>query len=1489
MAEALSRLGKRGAQSQAVMQRLLDNKNTRAFLMSEYFADAALHSDTTWAQRLVNQAKKFLGQAFGLDLDWENQRVLEAYSEYYARQRAEAAPSVAQRSERPKKGLRTDATPARVAAANREMLSRDADTYQSRTDQLNARGEDLVRSADEAAARGDWETAYRLKGEAYDLERGREYKRRIDPKTGRIQARTGSEGEAIRSHDLEDSLSWSQQTGQPVAVMITDQRGLKSLNDFAGQDAVDANLMPGMYAAYDTAFKQSLLAAGVPESAIDMHIYGGDEGSAVVRGATKAELVAAHEAGNAEIAKWAKTTKIKSAVDGKMYTVEQISRDRDTQQLALGLRQTAIDIPAKFAGNLTTKEYHDSMDGAMARVKLKEKADAKREGDRRGAERRFGDRRTEDDAVGDRPDAAAGGEAEGVRRPAAEVQRQAPVARPDGVDVQLSEVDRTSSEDALQHIAEMKKQYAGDPKIMARLRASEQKILQSLEQRAGRDVQEVAERPAVQAPEAAVEQAAEAEREPSPTVEIREVKGKKVPVKAAIREATGQVDTSDTVAITERKLNNILEKARARGSREGWVGRGKEVEGMQKELLAAAKEIPAEYRHAVMSAISHAVTPAQAVKALERIDLAKAAAEHKQAEREVAKLWKKLEKKFGADNKRYDAFRKMFPELRDAMRALVAGLDRSKMGAALEATALDAARMATLSEDARALMPERMRRAIERLGKTSIRDLDTADLKALRDVMQMTARAQEIEGTLLKSERAGSKEEASTAAVKSLEKGAVRGSLLERAMDKAFKGTRAFDPKVHLGRGMLRSALHALSRLDTMLTAAERGVDGFLRKFVMDDGIYKGEAEKIRLVDTLRRTVSDLQKKNGLSAGDIQSHFSRLPGKTRLAKLTLGGTVVEIDRGDLATLSMLFDQADVVQEILRSGLEVDTGRGRGRTRRILEGVTLNEMRAVQKAVAGDATLRGLKNMWRELSDQHLLPTLNKEHLRVNGYEIEALPSYFPTKRSKVGMAEAGGETAINMTGAQGLVDTINSWGPMHERTGGSTPLMLQSLPDVISEHIERVSSFAAYAGRLRDIKAVLRDKGVVSAMEASMGIGGASTVMSMVESLTAAEASSGWIGTMMSKAKNRATFATLLHPLTIAKQAASIFGAWTDIDMTNIVRGLAYKSQPDLAAHVERLASLEHSPMLWQRITGAYADADAAAYMAESSVADMFGISTPAMKAQAAAGDVFGVGDRWAIKSIVAGSYLQAQQELGKGVSQAKLDARAVEIAEAAVRGSQPTFNQSDRTYLMGVKGKPKLEIVRFFLGFRSYLAKGADHMIRSYYRGPEAFAKSVTGHMLMGQVAVSLMDMGWRGIRGDEPKEEGWMDWFLGTMARNLSFIPFAGDFVRVVQRRMRKIGPGQDPLVSNVLLDSLGDLAIGSADVMLAAVAWQKDEKYSRKVGSTPAEDKLMSGLKQIAESSRMVGIPSRLFFDLARMYEQRTEEESKEKPKKKGTKRR
>jgi hypothetical protein len=773
---------------------------------------------------------------------------------------------------------------------------------------------------------------------------------------------------------------------------------------------------------------------------------------------------------------------------------------------------------------------------------------------------------------------------------------------------------------------------------------------------------------------------------------------------------------------------------------------------------------------------------------------------------------------------------------------------------------------------------------LERLGKMNIYDMEPEDLEALTGSVKEIIHKNRMKNTLLGKQRSRN--------IRAVVQ-AVRNSMAE-AWGYGEKGKRVLREGAE-ARNFISKGLSMLTRLRTKFMALDRGEGGANQNFA-DETLTAAENQKITNVTQVQEYINKKMAEMDLDPETLAGMSDALRGKTEPVEITLGGKKAKITRGQKVALALLAKQESSRKVILSSGMKIDLQsegaikRGirkakaisdevlRGdRTRGELayeefNGITEEELNKIVSEVNSNKEEAAIMKLWRGLSDSVLLPMINESYLKINNRALEGLPEYFPQSRWSLEVKGGKDSTGAQLNTADYNGETLAAWSGLKERTGGSAKLQLQDVFDVIGEHVERAASYNAYAPALRDLNAIFGNSKVAKDMDRALGSGTNADIMKGINTIERKKTPSQLMKAL-SKAKNRASFAKLLHPTTSMMQAFSLHQALMDLGSKHLAIGIKNKNKSEVKD------VLEQSPWLKARVEGGYSDADVSSYMNEDSTSMLFGIkggkkdrlSDFAVKS-------WGMFDRGAIKSIIAGVYSEMKAKTP--------DATMEEIARRAefvVRNSQPTFSKTDQAMY-----KADSEIAQLLFPFRSFLDKALDQMIRSSYRGKKDMAKNLAlAGVVSPLLAASLKYMQKLALGDEEDKEQP--EAFIQHLKRsmitgNAGYIPLIGNAVNAYIR-ITEYGREAESLLGAPVLDDALSLVNGMAYASESFGQFVSGER-NRTNREYKYKKSLEKSLENFVRASGMLGVPDRLILDLKKFVKQQLLEE---KPKSNGRKRR
>lgn len=243
-----------------------------------------------------------------------------------------------------------------------------------------------------------------------------------------------------------------------------------------------------------------------------------------------------------------------------------------------------------------------------------------------------------------------------------------------------------------------------------------------------------------------------------------------------------------------------------------------------------------------------------------------------------------------------------------------------------------------------------------------------------------------------------------------------------------------------------------------------------LRKLIWEDIVVDAHAQEQRTVWKFRDALADAVEKAGLELKTKEFETWRNKG---LKWETPQGTVQVTNDEAILLLGALRDPHNRARAS-REGITV------GRSDRLVR-IDDDAVAALQEIAPQADKIAGA--LFRQFNGA-MKQALNEAWVKVYGYEIARVPSYWPSQID-VTRADLHKDPLENLAAMANA--TLTSWRHLRERTGAGGPLKVGSGLDTFLNHAEHVARISAYLAPTTNVHAILGRPAVQQAIRARVG------------------------------------------------------------------------------------------------------------------------------------------------------------------------------------------------------------------------------------------------------------------------------------------------------------------------------------------------------------------------------------------------------------------
>jgi len=896
---------------------------------------------------------------------------------------------------------------------------------------------------------------------------------------------------------------------------------------------------------------------------------------------------------------------------------------------------------------------------------------------------------------------------------------------------------------------------------------------------------------------------------------IKEAVEARRPGKAVTKEETAQFKGREKIDLTKTQLYKMLAIAKNKA----WKAGKAEMQELKKQLFDYAREnLPAGVREKAMAAIKNATTEQGFVKAIERIDVIAAQKEHSDAIAGVKKALDKA-KKFSSGG---DAFKKMFPHLRDEMTAFVEGIDFKKRAKGLknviEYLQTENKEMETPDELARYV-----EQGAELIGKRNIYDMSVEELQQVADTINYLIQAQKGLAENIHMERLGKRAN-------------VKDTIIERVgkPQEDPSGKRVVEKEGPIGKAWNRIGYN----IEAFTVRFDKGDNGPVQQFFSDQ-INNARAKMSRVGKSFwaayKKRVGDMK------IPETWSHL--LGGKTATEKFDFANDKnVNLTKGQKLYLYLLGQDAEGLNALLTSGGFVynDYSARKGDQDIRSRALTEDDLAAIRKSMS-DEEMK-VANAIQDTMNGEIKNAINEATLERYGFEMARKENYMRIFRYSDEIKKSISDQLM----VQQKIDPLENAGFLQERVGSRAKLIIPDVFQVFDNHINESAALSAYLSPMRNMYSILKDPEVRASIQSRFGNDAFRVFEGMMDRLRGSIKKNPDEG-IFARLRGNYTISTLsLRPSTWVAQTLSYPSAATEVGEIYLLKALSGK---ELSSANRKIIDeiVGQSEILSDRWAEMKFDRDLGAL---SAARDLSPILTGKRALRNKLGYFISRFDQATVERIVLASHLSTEAKGGTLQN-------AVALAEKAVRRTQPTFDVETRTQLGGSKS----ELIRYLTMFRSYMDKALVNMNIQYHKkgtiaSPE-FARAAGYVLMMGALAntARLALYGLIRGKGDDKEPEDYLKDALMNLA---GYLPLGGDMFKAVVSDYHD----QDAMNAPVF-DAVKDATDTFRLLGESIVALVNDEEYSKRTGKHKKGDskawaKFEQALNKSFKASRLTGIP-------------------------------
>jgi GGDEF domain-containing protein len=917
---------------------------------------------------------------------------------------------------------------------------------------------------------------------------------------------------------------------------------------------------------------------------------------------------------------------------------------------------------------------------------------------------------------------------------------------------------------------------------------------------------------------------------------------KRVPtkkVKQAVRETTGvKKPKAEKIETTQKQQYQLLQKATTKA----WTESKKALQKLKSDLTKYAREnLPAGVREKVMGAIDRAKTEAGFKKAIEKIDFVAAETAVKEAVSKVKKSIKKANK-FTAGGTQ---FKEMHPQFRDAMQQLLGDVDVKKRSKAIK-DVVAYLKSDEIKQDANEELLSYVEQGIELVGKKNLNDMTLEELGQLDNAINSILKEQEGLASQIHEEHLG-------------KRAAVKEEILETVgrPEADLEGREAKDA------GVFRKIWNRIGEnVESMSMLLDQKDDGIAQRFFSDQlHTARAKMSKLRgdMWDAFKGRIGDLE---------IPSTWSnKLAGKNEMESFTLeSGQNIQVTKAQKIYIHLLGQDAEGRQALLTSngfviGKPKKTGLARvSRTFRETDVIyeqpmTEADLKQIDDSMSPEE--KKVADAIQETMNNEAKDIFNEASMERFGFEMATKENYMKIMRYSKDIKKSSAEQ-LKAQVQKG--DPIENAGFLKDRTKSKAKLIIPDVFQVLGNHINETAAMNAYMVRMRNIQSILNDSEVRASIESKYGEDTYNTFKTLVDRVrgTAIKNPDEAIWTKLRQ--NFAISTLALRPSTWIAQTLSYPDAGHEVGYANLAKAAALKTiSPEADKAVKSI--IDNSEMLTARFSQGLFDRDLASL---SSAGELENELTGKTGIRDKLGYFIQKFDQGTVKRVILAAHLKVKQDGGSAQD-------AIDLAEKAVRRTQPTFSQETRTRLGGSKS----ELVRSLTMFRSYRDKALINLsIQARKEGVKskqfagALGQIVVINALTNAMRLALYDA----VRGKDDEEEFSKKLSDKAISNVPGLIPFAGDIARKLTSKFKT------DAVGSPVFDLINESVEATQEIGRAFIQFMKDERYDKsgrgfRKGDPKSTKSLERGLKKAVGGTRLTGAPLegvvKLYKDLNDIY--------------------
>lgn len=534
-------------------------------------------------------------------------------------------------------------------------------------------------------------------------------------------------------------------------------------------------------------------------------------------------------------------------------------------------------------------------------------------------------------------------------------------------------------------------------------------------------------------------------------------------------------------------------------------------------------------------------------------------------------------------------------------------------------------------------------------------------------------------------------------------------------------------------------------------------------------------------------------------------------------------------------------------------------------------------RAVEALPAG---LKKVVDDAKAFIESEVRPGVFKAHREIKGFDLEAVPGYWRTRRNMGQSDKAFNDTELTMP--EQVTRSLQALGFLKERTGGKTPYLIGDFFDSYAEIVHQGSVVAHQTRIVRNAELVFGHPDMIRTIERHFGKHMNVRIQRIInaqkllfqEPTTMIERSVQVLNRNIARAK------LLLNWRTWLKQLGGVGKLHSVMEDEHIRAGLAKLKDMELRARMMASPYFRHryDSSIFRRVTPSLGERTP--LLGSSNTKEL-------MRRALGHADIGAVGEM-IDKLPMLNAFDSVAAQVAWGAAESMADAqgltgaeRARFVAQTAERAIRRTQNSSSPLDMSGLAEKYRGSILSPFLQFTSDNNKGWNLLNTAWQtegvrsRAFRRAAAGVTFNAAFGAAVVALWQ--WMVDDRDEEKRQTLVDRFARVFAREAGGLPYGGDLVRGLAEvtvdavfKLRPVKPQhiERDLFSTPLFDVAKQFLAGGVE-MVSALGEEGEFKSGPRKGQSKSAETLKSGLDKFWRAGAdLLGMPTTPIQDARRV---------------------